>query len=238
MRIVDFIRRTAVAFLLFAPALQAKSLHFSGYDWEVRGDETGGPGPNHWSDANAWLDKAGWLHLLISQRGGKWLCPEIFTKKSFGLGRYRFVVAGPIDRLDKNVVLGLFDYPEPSQGPDGTHEIDIEFAHWGSAAYPIGNYTVWPATRGVGSATKTFEFRLPGAVSTHTFMRTAAEVSFESRAAKKRLGKWTFAPDDAGRLVSREAMPVHINLWLFDGHPPTDGREVEIVIHSFKFRAE
>jgi hypothetical protein len=76
-------------------------------------------------------------------------------------------------------------------------------------------------------------------VSTHTFTRTAASVSFESRVGKsKLLGKWTFAPGDAERRISREAMLVHLNLWLFEGHPPTDGREVEIVIRSFKFRPE
>ncbi|MGH8046019.1 MAG: glycoside hydrolase family 16 protein [Chthoniobacterales bacterium] len=234
MRIEVFFRGVAAAFFLGTSAY-AKTLHFSGYDWEVRGNETGGPGPNHWSDSNAWLDAAGRLHLRLSQHDGQWFCPEVSTTKRFGPGSYRFAVTGPIDRLDKNVVLGLFDYPEPKQGPDGTHEIDIEFAHWGNASYPIGNFTVWPAVRGVDSTSKTFEFRLPGATSTHIFTRTAAAVSFESRAAKKLLGKWTFAPADAARRISREAMPVHINLWLFDGHPPADGREVEIVIRSFKF---
>jgi len=28
---------------------------------------------------------------------------------------------------------------------------------------------------------------------------------------------------------------VHMNLWLFGGHAPVDGQEVEVVIHSFSF---
>jgi hypothetical protein len=235
-------RRVLAVFLLLAlalTALHAKSLRFSGYTWEVRPNGRGGPGPNNWADSNAWVDAAGHLHLILSQRDGKWFCPEVTTRKIFGFGRYEFVVEGPIDRLDRNVVLGLFDYPEPEQGTDGTHEIDIEFAHWGNAAYPIGNYTVWPAASDIDSTSKTFEFRLAGRMSTHTFTRSAASVSFESRAGKsKLLGKWTFTPAYAASRVSRETMPVHINLWLFDGHPPADGREVEIVVRSFKFRPE
>jgi hypothetical protein len=30
-------------------------------------------------------------------------------------------------------------------------------------------------------------------------------------------------------------MPVHLNLWLFKGLPPKDGREVEIVVQAFEF---
>jgi hypothetical protein len=30
-------------------------------------------------------------------------------------------------------------------------------------------------------------------------------------------------------------MPVHINLWCFQGRPPTDGEPVEVVIRAFTF---
>ena len=53
--------------------------------------------------------------------------------KCLGFGRYQFQVIGRIDQLDPNVVLGLFKYPTPDVGPDGTNEIDIEFAQWGRA---------------------------------------------------------------------------------------------------------
>ena len=40
-------------------------------------------------------------------------------------------VNGRLDQLDDNVTLGLFSYPTGDVGPDGTHEIDLEFARWG-----------------------------------------------------------------------------------------------------------
>lgn len=38
-----------------APLPPATTLQFSGYTWEVRSGE-GGPGPNHWSAQNVWVD--------------------------------------------------------------------------------------------------------------------------------------------------------------------------------------
>src|SRR5579859_4260149 len=73
-------------------------IHFSNYDWQVRSD-TGGPGPNTWSDSNAWVDANGFLHLKITQSGGSWSCAEINTIQSLGFGTYQFDV---VDR--KSVV--------------------------------------------------------------------------------------------------------------------------------------
>ncbi len=32
-------------------------------------------------------------------------------------------------------------------GPDGTHEIDNEFARWSHTKNPMGSYTVWPVVK-------------------------------------------------------------------------------------------
>jgi hypothetical protein len=42
-------------------------------------------------------------------------------------------------------------------------------------------------------------------------------------------------PNESSRYVSRQSMPVHINLWLFKGLAPKNGLEVEVIIHNFKF---
>src|SRR5687767_12058807 len=122
-----------------------KVLSFAGHEWEVKHRvDLMGPGPNFWDERNVWLDNTGALHLRIVQREGKWTCAELTSKKRFGFGRYTFKIEGAIDRLDANVVCGLFLYPPPDVGPDGTHEIDIEFARWGKPENPIGTYSVWP----------------------------------------------------------------------------------------------
>ena len=76
---------------------------------------------------------------------------EVLTKDRSGFGRYQFWVVGRVDRLDPNVVFGLFNYPTPDIGPDGTNEIDIEFAKWGKPEAPMGNYTVWSTANRVAA---------------------------------------------------------------------------------------
>ena len=221
----------------------AKTLTFGGYTWEVRPSGKGGPGPNVWNPQNVWMDKAG-LHLKISRSGKgpktEWQCAELSTTQSLGFGTYEFQIIGPIDQFDRQIVLGLFDYPTPEVGPDGTNEIDIEFAHWGHADTPIGNYTIYPASgkRGPGDS-HTFSFTLKGDYTTHRFARTADKVSLQSLHGHRNdnaneIADWVYAPLDK-RLIPQAPLPVHINLWLFQGKAPSDGKEVLITIKKFTF---
>jgi hypothetical protein len=232
------------ALILVTPALssQAKEIQFGGYTWTVRTGR-GGPGPNAWNEDNVWLDSATNLHLKISQRGGKWSCAEITMRKRLGFGRYEFQTAGRLDLLDDNVVLGLFNYPTADAGPDGTHEIDIEFARWGSATNPMGNFTVWPAQQGLKHMTKPFVFSLAGDRSTHRFTWRRGQVLFQSLQGHRdddgeELSRWLYQPKEPTRSISQQAMPVHVNLWLFRGLPPKNGLEVEVILHGFKFTSE
>lgn len=219
------------------------TVRFSGYDWEVRDQGSSGPGPNLWKRQNVWVDKSGFLHLRITRGVGakknEWHCAELTTRQKFGMGVYVFQTVGRIDRLNKNVVLGLFDYPVYGEDPDATNEIDIEFARWGNAAYPNGNFTIYPASgkRGANDS-HTFEYSLAGlpgnVVATHRFTRTAKSVALETRAQDKTLAQWTFAPAE-GRLVPQKPLAIHINLWLFSGNAPSDGKPVEVVIPKFTF---
>jgi hypothetical protein len=221
---------------------QGKDLEFGGYTWAVRSGR-GGPGPNRWDDNNAWLDASTNLHLKISQRDGKWSCAEITTRKRLGFGRYQFQATGWLDRFDDNVVFGLFNYPTGDVGPDGTHEIDIEFARWGDANNPMGNYTVWPVERSLKQVSKSFPFTLTGDQTTHQFIWRGDGVEFRSLRGHRNndleeINSWVYRPGEVLRHVSQRPMPVHINLWLFQGLSPKNGREVEVIIRDFKFTPE
>ena len=221
-----------------APTL-GKTVQFCGYDWTVRSGR-GGPGPNQWDENNVWVDGSGNLHLGVTHWAGRWSCAEVTLQKRLGFGRYEFQVDGPIGRLDDNVVLGFFSYPTSDVGPDGTNEIDIEFARWGKASNPIGNYTVWPAEAGLKQQSKAFSFTLETDPTTHRFVWSSESVLFQSlrggkSSASAEFGRWDFHPGDVARRIAQRSMPVHINLWLFQGHPPKDGREVELVVRRFSF---
>ncbi len=221
-----------------------KYIVFNGYVWEVRLPGTGGPGPNVWNPENVWVDKAG-LHLKISHvpnnPKAEWQCAEISTKQALGMGTYQFQVTGPIDRLDQNIVLGLFDYPPSLEvGPDGTNEIDIEFSRWGHADAPIGSYTIYPASGKRGeNDSHPFSFTLKGDNTTQRFVRTADSITLQSLQGhrgdnKSEIAHWVYAPLDK-RLIPQAPLPVHINLWLFQGKAPTNNKEITITIKQFKF---
>jgi hypothetical protein len=203
-------------------------LEFSGRTWYVKSTSGSkvGPGPNHFSAANAFVDASGRLHLRINRDNKRrWQSAEVFSTntRSLGYGTYRWTIASDVDRLDPNVVLGLFTW---SDDPTEHHrEIDVEIARWGSRTDPTnGQYVVQP-------------WDLPGhlhrfaqgaGVSTHAFTWSPGKVEFWKDGAPA----WTYAGDDVPTPGDER---VHLNLWLMNGLAPTDGRSVEVVIQSFAF---
>ena len=224
--------------LASASPVAAKTIHFGGYDWAVRSGH-GGPGPNTWDESNVWLDTSGGLHLKISHRDGRWACAEVTMQRRLGFGRYEFQVEGRVDQFDDNIVLGLFNYPTADVGSDTTHEIDIEFARWGNAKEPMGNFTVWPVQKATKPASKTFNFSLRGNESTHRFNWKSTNVLYQTFQGLRdedhgEIIRWDFAPEDPLKRLSQQSMPVHLNLWLFKGLPPRHLKEVEMVIRGFR----
>jgi hypothetical protein len=220
-------------------AASASTLSFGGYTWNIKDSGTGtvGPGPNRWSRSNAYLDANGYLHLKITNVAGKWYCAEITSAKSFGYGTYQWYVEGRIDTLDKNVVLGLFNY----SGADGFDEMDIEYARWGIATANNTNFTVYPAQ---GSALANWHTTRKttltgGDYTTQRFKRKRDTTVYFQELAGFQTGNTnqivaatcTNPPNS----ISKLAMPVHMNLWLFQGHAPANKSQVELIIHNFKF---
>jgi hypothetical protein len=228
-------------------------INFSGINWLVR-EETGtsGPGDNYWSNSTSsvWVDAEGHLHMKLRKDAAtnRWVCAEVTSQQNFGYGSYVWKVEGRVDQLDKNIVFGLFNY---KAGEDGRHEVDIEFARWGNNAWPNFNYTVYPpyayTVQEVGEAPKqkvdtSYELSLNGSYSTYRFNRTSQAVTYTSFHGHTENGGNAFYPWSTtswpGFPVSTLALPVHMNLWLFDHLAPSNNQEVELIIHSFAFTAQ
>lgn len=219
---------------------QAKTFQWAGYEWNVRGTGFGGPGPNYWDERNAWVDRDGRLRLRLAQRDSKWVGAEVLTTKRLGFGRYEFEVQTRLDSLDRNVVLGIFNYPTSDVGSDGTHEIDIEFARWGSASNLPGNFTVWPVQAALKQTTHPFAFDAKQPRTTHVFDWGTNRIEFAAydgriSGGRPALASWTYAPANPAQRISQKPMPLHLNLWCFSGKPPVDGQDVEVVFSSFRF---
>jgi len=180
--------------------------------------------------------------MKITNNGGTWTAAEIFSTDKIGFGTYQWQIEGPTDKLDKNVVVGLFPYgPEAGLGVSGNNEIDIEFAHWGNDAWPNGNYTIWPPT-GSTTGSHTFTFSLGGGASITTrFTWSGSKIDFATLsgfvavdATSGLIDSWTFAPANPTTRITQEAMPLGMNLWCFES-PPSDGQNVEIIVRDFQF---
>ena len=217
---------------------EEKIIRFSGYDWLVRNPKTRQePHNNYWNGDNVWLDKNGDLHLKLTKNTERniWECAELRTLKKFGYGTYQWKVKGPVNSLDMNIVLGFFNY----SGNNEFDEMDIEFSRWGYTHAPILNYTVWPAEKGKDkNVTDARDFAInKNQKTTHRWTRDSTSIYFQSLHGYQNKNKKLFADKkwSVPTSISKLEMPVFMNLWLFKTTGPSDQKEVEIIVHEFKF---
>jgi hypothetical protein len=215
---------------------------WNGIQWNVKSGAKK-PGPNNWSPGNVFVDANGDLHLTITNVGGAWYCSEVWTDAAFGFGAWQWQLSTAVDNLDPNVVLGLFAYGPPALGPDGTNEIDVEYSRFGATTGDNGRWTIWPTaiTTPPVLGRTTFPLAL-GADPTTTsrFTWTSSSVAFATLGGFQPadsntniLQSWTYQPTNPTATIAQSPMPIHMNLYLYHGSPPTNGQGVDVAIHSF-----
>jgi hypothetical protein len=224
-------------------AARAATLVWKGHTWQLTSG--GMAGVCQGDPNNVTVDGAGYLHLKISHNNGVWSASELFTTDKLGFGTYQWQVDGPIDSYDKNVVVGLFPYgPAAGIGADATNEIDIEYARWGQATGPNGDWTDYPASgTTIGELSYTFSLG-GGTLSTSRFVWSTTAITdflFSGLvgvdATSGAIKTWTYMPANPGVNIPQQALPLGMNLWCFNA-PPSDGKAVEVVIRDFAFVAE
>ncbi|CAF4792813.1 unnamed protein product, partial [Rotaria sp. Silwood1] len=96
----------------------------------------------------------------------------------------------------------------------------IEVAKWGRTELVASNYfyTVYPHTLGIAQP-------VSNGTRQHGFMTSPTENIFYSYQTPT-----AFAPS-----IPYTSAPLHMNLWLFQGKPPMNGQEVEIIVHDFQY---
>ncbi len=211
---------------------QARTIHFAGVDWYVKNGGPYGPGPNYWSDSeqSVWVDAQGRLHLTIRQENGLWYCSEVYTVKKTTYGEHRFLVDGWVDRMDKNIVLGLFVYANDAA------EIDIEYSKWGyENKEDVGSYTVQPYS--TPGNQYTFKSPLDSSKTTHFFNWQPSYVMFGSMhghyygappSQNYYIAKWVYSGDDNPSDLHN--LHTHINFWLNNGEAPQNLSVLEVII--------
>jgi hypothetical protein len=225
-----------------APAGAAtRRISFSGHEWVVKSasEEAVGPGPNYFADgADAvWIDANGRLHLRLRFKHGRWWAAEVVSAVSFGHGRYEFRLDHGVDDLDPNVVVGFFTW---SDDPEFAHrEIDVELGRWGQERNDLGQCVVqpydlpgnlvrFPLPRGVRWPVFSFIWRPDGVV---------CEVRGTPPGQRGKPDSLLYRHAFANVVPARGDEHARINLWLLGGQAPRHGRDVEIVVTRFDFRA-
>lgn len=219
----------------------SRTLQFSGFTWRVKRHTTPvGPGPNYFSDSdcNVWVDSRGRLHMKITRVGNRWECAEVICTRSLGYGTYRFYLESEVHALDPKVVLGLFTWSDdPAYG---YREIDIEFARFQGPTGPNAYYTVAPHLGYDPQRQHAFNWLAHTPRSVHLFRWEPSRIVFQSIRGhrvpppdpKYIYREWVYSGSE--RPVPGGENP-RINLWLLNGEPPTNGREVEVVIARFEY---
>ena len=216
LRAIGFITLGAMA-----PSAQAAypTLLWCGHQWSVV--TSGMAGGNTGSADNAFVDASGYLHLMITQVQGQWLCAEIFSTDLMGFGTYQWWVDARLDQLDPNVVFGLYPY-----GPEAG----------------IGNsdWVIYPAQAGGTKTAAAYKVALTGSFTTSRFTWSSTGVEYWLMGGRQPLGTtanvmttWTADPVNPLNNVPQQALPVGMNLWLYGGAAPSNGLPVEIIIYSF-----
>jgi len=217
------------------PKPSERVISFSGFEWIVRTSESAkqGPGPNLFSDSedNVWVDDQGRLHLKIIQKGGLWYCSGITLKHSLGHGKYVFYVASDVSKLDQNVVGGLFTYMNDEE------EIDIEFSKWSKPDNMDSQFAVQPSDRANNKVR--YNLNLTGNQSTHAFDWQAQHIDFISLQGhgltvtdNNLIHQWKYTGNDIPPDTQER---LKINLWLFRGQSPSDGKEQEMIIEKVEY---
>jgi hypothetical protein len=216
-----------------------RRIRFSGHEWLVKAaaEHPVGPGPNYFGDGpdSVQVDAAGRLHLRLHFKHGRWWAAEVISARSFGYGTYRFHLEADLDRLDPNVVLGLFTW---SDDPAFAHrEIDIELGRWGQESGDLGQCVVQPYER-PGNIVR---FAVPGGVrhSIHSFRWLPDRVTCEALSrseAQVRSHTTIYRHSFTAGIPVPGGENARMNLWLVGGQPPRHGQDVEVVVSRFEFR--
>src|ERR1043165_8194776 len=214
----------------------ARTVSFSKNKLNVNsGLATLGPGQNYFSasKANVFIDSSKALHLaIVKDTQGKWQCAEVVSEKPVGYGTYRFTVAGAsIQSLNENAVFGLFTYDDTIDADPANHsELDFEFSRWGNSS-DVNNaqFVVQPFNLS-GHLTR-FLADQSGDIDLEMTW-TPTEVDFTASSGAQVLMKWSYTGSD---IPTPGKARLHLNLWLFNGAAPSDGKKQEVIVRELKY---
>src|SRR5262245_7053311 len=150
-----------------------KTLTFSGYDWRIVQTRIDRHGPNDCDARNAWVDADGHLHLLLTQRDGRWTSAALILDRPLGYGTYAFTIREAAN-LDPAAAISMYTWDDRA---DETHrELNISISTWGNPRNKNAQYVL----QFEDVADNVFRYSAPGGRLTHAFRWEPGKASFKT----------------------------------------------------------
>ncbi len=214
------------------PPIATKTIHFSGYDWNVRtADSDRGGTPNSFALENAWTDEKGYLNLRKSEVNGRLSCAEVSLTRSLGYGTYRFTVQDT-SHLAPSDVFSMFTVDEFRT--DNTRiELDFEFSRWGNPTSKNAQFVVQPFY----VPENTSRFTAPSGVLTHTLRWEPGSVSFKTVKGRVDDRESTVVAEHVftSGIPTPAAEKVHIDVYDYHHSATSLQMPAEVVIEKFEY---
>ena len=151
-----------------------KTIAFSGYDWLVRQTQNDRHGMNDYDGRNAWVDSEGHLHLLLTEREGRWTSADLRLTRSLGYGTYAFDVRDTSE-LDPSAAFSMYTF-DPLGSDQNFRELTVDVSRWGDPGSMNGQFVVQPET----VPANVFRFAIPAGLVTYSFRWEPGRVSFQA----------------------------------------------------------
>jgi hypothetical protein len=208
-----------------------KTIAFSGYDWLVRQTQNDRHGMSDYDGRNVWLDSEGHLHLLLSERDGRWTCAEVRLTHSLGYGTYSFDLRDT-SQLDPSAAFSMYTL-DPLGSDQNFRELTVDVSRWGDPGNMNGQFVVQPDT----VPANVFRFTIPAGLVTHSFRWEPGRVSFKTVRRSGAPGNGSVVAERlfSARVPTAGAETAHLTL-LYDrsvARPPA--KAVEVVVEKFAF---
>jgi len=208
-----------------------KTITFSGYDWLVRQTQNDRHGMNDYDGRNVWLDGDGRLHLLLTERDGRWTSADIRLTRSLGYGTYSFDVRDT-SQLDPSAAFSMYTF-DPLGSDQNFRELTVDVSRWGEPGNMNGQFVVQPET----VPANVFRFAIPAGLVTYSFRWEPGRVSFKAVRGSATAGDDGFVAERlfTARVPTAGAERPQLTL-LYDrsaARPPS--KTVEVVVEKFTF---
>jgi hypothetical protein len=211
-----------------APA--EKTIAFSGYDWLVRQLPNDRHGMNDYDPRNVWVDDAGFLHLLLTERDGRWTGADVRLTRSLGYGTYAFDVHDT-SQLDPSAAFSMYTF-DPLGSDQNFRELTVDVSRWGDPGNMNGQFVVQPET----IPANVVRFAVPAGRVTHSFRWEPGRVSFKAvhhagASSDRVVAERLFT----ARVPTAGAERPQLTLLYDRDSPRPPAKAVEVVVEKFVF---